>query len=90
MKLEVFNYQSHLQTKREKISSDLLNELNLKLDKKTTNPIPATARNEIRRIPSFREARYNYAPIHYENQPYSCVSNIFFINFVSASRITIA
>jgi hypothetical protein len=33
-KLEVFTYQSHLQTKREKIYSDLLNELNLKLGKK--------------------------------------------------------
>jgi hypothetical protein len=37
--LEVINYQIHLQTKREKIYSDLINELNLKLVEKITNPI---------------------------------------------------
>jgi hypothetical protein len=37
--LEVMNYQIHLQTKREKIYSDLINELNLKLVEKITNPI---------------------------------------------------
>jgi hypothetical protein len=37
--LEVINYQVHLQTKREKIYSDLINELNLKLVEKITNPI---------------------------------------------------
>jgi hypothetical protein len=38
MNLEVINYHIHLQTKREKIYSDLINELNLRLVEKITNP----------------------------------------------------
>ena len=36
--IEVMNYHIHLQTKREKIYSDLINELNLRLVEKITNP----------------------------------------------------